>query len=285
MDVNKFRSSIVRVTPTIANQYLALNTYAGQRPIKRSRIKAIETFLKNKTWRGNFLVLATYGKTTVLLNGQNTLTYIVESGQSLDLELREYSCASGTDFSKIFEAYDEKGGRSIAETGWATAADLNMYYLERTHIAPIVAALSIVHYGIRYTSVSAAERVHLLKMHQDECLFLSRRYLDRQTCKFLIRPQVLSAIVKTYAVAKSPCQKFWDQVRDGLTTERTAAFELREKLKTSVVAASNTIQRNSSVTYMSSHQMHLECLLHWNAFRTGESVVKYRKTMETVEPV
>lgn len=106
--VSSSTSRVVTVTPTIAADWLLLNT--SNRPLYKSQVDTFARDMKAGRWITNTSDAVMIGSNRVLLNGQHRLAAVVQSGKGIDM-LVEF----GADPSSV-PAIDRGKGRSSLDS-------------------------------------------------------------------------------------------------------------------------------------------------------------------------
>lgn len=109
---NLNKNTIERLTPAKAAQYLEKNRFPRQRKLKRPRIDALTKEYKRGRYVHQHVAIA-FAKlpdgTKWLVDGQHRLTFMLETGVSLDMCVHEYHVKDMAEAARLYNSFDPLG--------------------------------------------------------------------------------------------------------------------------------------------------------------------------------
>lgn len=262
---------IKQVTPDLAAQFLAANSYAGQRPMRKKQIKAITAAVETKRFLTGSIAVAHQGWNggdLMLANGQHQCTVVVETGLPINAVIEEYNCKTPEDFADLYRQFDNNAGRSLAEIAIPEAAALKLNWRKNF----ITALLSAVSFLENQNGMHKNERVTFIRKYLKEGNFIKdiiSAATDSDT-KHLRRSPVIAAMIVTFKKCAADAEVFWEQVRDGDNLPASSpALRLRNYLLSTSISFGRGVNAESLNASASVKEMYAKCLVAWNAYRSG----------------
>src|SRR5437762_13267804 len=111
----RMNSALTLVTPEKAQALLA-TTYQGQRPLRPHHVRFLRHLLRTRHWRqGAEIHCARIGTERFLINGQHTLTALVQERLSTWLTLVEIDAPTLAATGPTYDCHDRNWTRTLAD--------------------------------------------------------------------------------------------------------------------------------------------------------------------------
>lgn len=272
------KKDIVKVTPQKAEEFLKINTFEEQRPIKLKHVAYLKRVINEGTFITAEIGVASLNydsKRSVLVNGQHTSLAVKETGKTVDALVETFAVDSSEDLSILYRQFDAQASRSLADISRPEAYALGIDWMPK--ITSLVISTACLKEN--KTSIHKSLKVELLRKYLPFGKFLNsflhNKEVDSQNVKILLRSAVTHAILLSWERSQEDTKHFWTQVRDGENLKKySPMWKLRNYLQQTGVnygRGANAGLRSS--TY---HEMTSKCIAAWNAYRKNENTdLKY----------
>lgn len=264
------------LTPEKAKEYLELNTYEGQRPLKPERVANLVDRILSGRFRSAEIGIAHYDGKQILINGQHQCTAIIKTGREVQSNLNHHYCATPEDLATAFSEYDQPDQtRSVREVihAYRVAAKIECTDACANQCS---SAIAWCEHGDSFQSkVRREDRARLLFGEDKVIAFVAEIFYSYPT--FLRKIPIIAAAIKCFRKSPEDAVKFWLSVRDGeMLTKSDPAYKVRQHCEINGCCAGRPNARET----------HVKCIHGWNAFRKGTSTkLKYFADTEMPEAV
>ena len=219
----------------------------------------------------------------LLMNGQHTLSAVIETGQPIAAKVERYQCPKSSDLSLLFRQFDfESKSRSLAEASWVEATTLGLSWSKRT--VSLVVSGGVFLGNVQHKDKSA--KVLVLRDWISEGTFIDRLLTSGGPTAHLKRGACVAAIMATYQKDAEAAITFWTSVVHGEDLKRSMpACVLRNWLmSTTVDTGRGTL--GGKLEVVSSAVIYAKCIVAWNAFRTNKPTkLRIYKDKDTPTPI
>lgn len=246
-----------------AAKLLTLNTHPGQRPLRQSKIDRLVRKMKSGDWVGANLAIAIKPDGAwVLVDGQHTLTAIIESGIASIASLKTYRVADDDGLRRLFTQVDTN--RTLGEHVRAFN-DGQSDPLFNKFVSGLFALLDLQSPS-SIKGVATEERVTRARGYPNELQFvrdvLAPISANRSAASWIGRAPVVAAMIATFRADPIAARQFWSNVRDGYTgiSAKSGPALLRDAL----MRVKHKGGRTGRV------QIYGICIAAWNAYRRNE---------------
>ena len=247
------------IDPQKAKDLLGCNLFEAQRPISPAHVKRLAKLMTDGLFLdGDIAVAKTLTGKTYLMNGQHTLTAVLDTDSSIHSQLNYYRCETAEDLSLLFRQFDfASKPRNLSEASWVEAYVLNLGWSRPVVSLTVAGAAFLIPKG----QIDKTTKVEMLKEWIPEGAFMNR--LFSQPARHLTRSSVAAAIIRTHRKDPDAAERFWRDVRDcDNVSKSNAAHTLHEWLIMNWFdTGRGAIQFNDLV--------YAKCIVAWNAFRQG----------------
>lgn len=276
----RVRNRNEKIDDSKAAEYLAYNKFFGQRPIKDAKVKRIINLMKEDMFLDGDIAFANCcynGGETVLVNGQHTLTAVVETGIDIIARVRTFNCYSPDDLAMLYNQFDSEQMRSMQDRVRVTTKSLNLDWSAK--ISSIV--VSAIAYIRGKQNAPGNERVELLKEHIAEGAWVNSILSNNAADSgFMFRIPVVIAMILSWKQNREAANEFWTSVKDGENLKKSMpayvlrSWLIRTNIKTYSIKSQN--MRVSGKDSAGRTETLAKCVVAWNAFRKGETTaLKY----------
>lgn len=100
------KQDVENIFPERAKELLELNTYQSQRKLKKPQVKRYKKKMDNGSFLRLNISIAVLNGRSILVNGQHTLTALVEYGKPIGGVVTYISCETERDVAKCFRQFD-----------------------------------------------------------------------------------------------------------------------------------------------------------------------------------
>ena len=264
-------NSTVIVTPEKAIKLLAFNTFKRQRPLNRKHMAELAHEMRAGRFTEAIQIhFAQINDDLILVNGQHTLSAIIDSGIHIQLTLAYYSCDDDVDVARLYSRFD-KGGRTPRDVYRALGIAENME-LKDSQLHKLYAALRFMNCGFsRKNFVNRGEDT-LAEAYcwKDE----THEFFNavKSSLTVIHATPIMSVALITFRFQSKIANEFWSQVAedDGL-----AKNDPRKILNKFI--QENRIQYsgfNRGTKPITPEHLARAVATAWNAYFSGKSLTK-----------
>jgi len=264
----KLNKSSIRLTPTKAKQFLAMNNYVGQRNTSPTHLRELCNKMRDKRFHEGEIAVYRYpnGKPPLLINGQHQCLAVIETGISVDARLHQWEGDTGDTtegIAALFAQYDAIFPRTRGHIAWYFGALAGMDSWPKRCVRLCNTALGWIAKEINgHGSLYKEDNARLLFEYMDDCEFIHRvAFKGKQ--EHLWRSPVVAAMIMTRRVDPDSAELFWEAVRDGDMLKQTdPAKKLRELLLR--ITIRTVRDKGIAVT---EREAYARAIHFWNGFR------------------
>jgi len=168
--MNEVISKMLNVTPEIAKEMLANNTFERQRSLREEHINRLARAMTNCEFRqGTQISFVKFNDKKYLTNGQHTLNAIVKSGKPQILSVLETEVESEYELNKLYSTEDRHKSRNFKDV--SKAYDLPNYMEIKpslvNFIAPAIRFIDGDFFLGSYSQISDLEMIDIVKEYKD----------------------------------------------------------------------------------------------------------------------
>jgi hypothetical protein len=266
---NLIQRKIVEVGREKAKEFLALNTYPGQRKMRPQHIKRLVRKIQNGLFLTGDVAIAQEnynGRQRRLVNGQHQLTSVVITGKPIYAVVEEYACSTPEDLALLYRQFDRHGSRTITDIATPEAIARGIDWPKS--IVKLVIHGATLKEGKR--DEDPDDRVALLRKYIKAGNFINK-LLTGNGQGHLKRSATIAAMLCTFERSQDASVKFWTKVKTGENLTKTMpTYKLREYLLTHNLTTGRAL-RTQATKPTNNHEMLSKCITAWNAFRKGQS--------------
>lgn len=286
------KPEVINLTPRMAENFLALPTYKGQRPLRVNSLNLLTNEMRAGSFHGSDIGIAQLNYNSseeIMINGQHTCNSVLMANKSQYVVLKRFECDDADDLNKAYGSFDTIGTRSVQNLVAMKAASLDLDWPLR--ICGLVVSAAAILENVQ--NAHKTVKVSLLRKYLKVGKFINNilhEYLPEKTSykdiAHLMRSPVAACMMLTYEKCQSDSIQFWAEVRDGEDLKRTMApFKVREFLKESNYDRGRGAAGNNRRT-VSQHEMMSRCITGWNAFRKNSKTdLKYYPSKPVPKPI
>lgn len=258
-----------RITPKKATDFLACNTYEGQRRMSDSWVVELAEKMEDGSFRTGEIALARIGKGPyVKMNGQHQCNAVILSGIPIMAKVERFTCEDERDMAKLFREYD---GHRIRSIGDCVYAEAQAHGIDWPGKLPqlIVAAAAILEGSTHKTKGKKVELLVPYRKHGERVVQIivgADEGTWKNSTAHIRRKPVVAAMLLTIKQDTKDATDFWTKVRNGELLKRTdPEFKLREFLLTSV--SRRTESPAVGYKIVTDHEFMHRCISLWNQHR------------------
>jgi hypothetical protein len=279
---------IKEVTPDVAEQILASNTYNGQRPKSEKHIKVLSDAITNGLFTVGHIAIAHQGWNggdAMLANGQHQCTAVILTGEPINAVVEEYQCKKPEDFSLLYRQFDNNKSRTLDEVTLPEARALGLNW-HRMILKAVMAGIGFIegHNGLHKN-----KRVEYLKRYIAEGNFINEilSCVKSPESRHLRRGAIVAAMIQSFKKSRSDAEIFWEEVRDGENLKgNSPSLKLRNYLLSTNTAFGRGVNAPALNAAASYKEMYSKCIIAWNAYRRGDSTqLKFYADKETPKAI
>lgn len=251
------------VTPSYAQDYLKNWKFDRQRPITRDHVLHLAYEMQNGRFVAGLQIYVCElpDGSRVLVNGQHTLSAIVESGQSIHLTITVQKVSSIDEAGRIYAVFDTQKRRSWGQSARATGLVDGYPSLSKS-----IAAVGVIlrkfgeqRYGAAYVQARMDRFEELVEYREAAQAFYDATKKGRLR-PLLQRSGAMAVALETFLHQPSMASEFWGSIAHDETPTGTAAKALKNWLQDTKRTAGEQAQRE--------HVM--ACASAWNANFRGQ---------------
>jgi len=224
------------ISPKEAEALLKFNTFPGQRKIREQTVAQYRDKIKLGLMRPCSVSMATLSDgSTVLMNGQQSLSAICLAEMPHAIILEEYSCETGADAWRLYASYDVGRMRTMDDVfkgAQGLLSDVRLRQMPLRLLTTCGCALLAIKgprtsFETRLTGDKSA-RVDIVNSHAEEVSWVSS-FGDKT---WMQTTGVVAAMIKTHRANPEKAEVFWEIVYSGvgIETEQDPAAMLKEEL-------------------------------------------------------
>lgn len=287
-------SKRIKLNPTQAQQFLAHNTFGGQRSINERHVERLAEKMQDGRFRTASIALAkTPDGSTMLMDGQHTCYAVILAKKTVDANVDEYHCPENTDVGILFNQF-EGASRTQAQSVKAYAHVIGCEFPSR--ISQIIVSAAILLQGNSWqVSSSRDEKVILLSHYQDFGAWLTELMTEDNAkgtiikdYAFLLRAPIVASMIRQWEASNNDAMfDFWLGVATGANlTRNSPQLALRNFLLSVRIGIANAASLNPiHKTICTSHEVMYKSLRCWNAWANKELMrsIKYSSRYELPE--
>lgn len=254
------------LTPEKAKEYLELNTYEGQRPLKTERVTNLIERIMSGRFRSAEIGIAHFEGKRILVNGQHQCTAIIKTGREVQSNLNHHYCKTAEDLATAFSEYDQPDQtRSVREVirAYRVAAKIDCSDGCANQCS---SAIAWCEYGPLFQSkIRREHRAGLLFGKDGIIAFVNDVFYSVPT--EIRKIPIIAAAIKCFQKCPDDAMSFWVSVRDGEMLKKSdPAYKVRKHCE----------QEGCCAGRPNARETHVKCIHGWNAFRRGTTTnLKY----------
>jgi len=212
-------SALTLITPEKAQALLA-TAYQGQRPLRPHHVRFLRHLMRTGHWRqGAEIHCARIGTERFLINGQHTLTALVQERLSTWLTLVEIDVPTLAAIGRLYESFDRNLTRSLDDI-YQSDPEMRRYAWTGKQLKAMSGAVAVLATGYAKDALFAdilltlrdpfvrAELIRDWSSEATQAFGAMQGQLRRQ----LLRSGVLSVLLATYRYAQPQAAQFWPAV-------------------------------------------------------------------------
>ena len=230
----RMNSTLVLITPDKA-QALLETCYQGQRPLRQHHVRFLRHLMRTGHWRqGAEIHCARVEGERFLVNGQHTLTALVQEGLASWLTVVEIDVPTLAGIGRLYEAFDRNMTRSLDDI-YQSDPEIGRYGWTAKQLKAMSGAVALLATGfaqdapfadIVLTLRDPFVRAELLRDWSGEAT-QAFGAMQGQLRRYLLRSGVLSVLLATYRYVPQQAVQFWPAVcQDSGLTEGMPARAL-----------------------------------------------------------
>jgi hypothetical protein len=230
----RMNSALTLVTPDKA-QALLTTAYQGQRPLRPHHVRFLRHLLRTGHWRqGAEIHCARIGRERFLINGQHTLTALVQEQLAAWLTVVEIDVPTLAAIGRLYESFDRNLTRSLDDIYQSDPA-MRQYAWTGKQLKAMSGAVAVLATGyakdalftdILLTLRDPFVRAELIRDWSGEAT-QAFGAMQGQLRRHLLRSGVFSVLLATYRYARPQAAQFWPAVcQDSGLTEGMPARAL-----------------------------------------------------------
>jgi hypothetical protein len=230
----RMNSILTLVTPDKAQALLA-TAYQGQRPRRPHHVRFLRHLLRTGHWRqGAEIHCARIGSERFLINGQHTLTALVQEHLSAWLTVVEIDVPTLAAIGRLYESFDRNLTRSLDDI-YQSDPEMRQYAWTGKQLKAMSGAVAVLATGYAKDALFTAilltlrdpfVRAELIRDWSGEAT-QAFGTMQGQLRRHLLRSGVLSVVLATYRYAPLHAAQFWPAVcQDSGLTEGVPARAL-----------------------------------------------------------
>ena len=277
----------MNVTPAIAQDWLQKYRFERQRTLRQHHVQFLANLMRQGHFRpGSSVAIAVENGAHYLINGQHTLTAIVQSGVTITLSIETYVVSSMDEVAKLYTTFDTNLRRSVRDV--MMSQDLpSRYNLTIPQTTSFASALPIILSG--FDSGARSPKHPLLiqlrdpqvrqKVMDDWIPYASLYYGIFINCpKYIfnqgLRASVAALGITTFRYQAAKAETFWTQVakQENLTASMPA-YKLIQFLNS-----------NPLFDLRMGYQYVRYCAGAWNAFFQGRTYANIKSRRLDLPP-
>ena len=227
-------STLTLITPDKAQALLEL-CYQGQRPLRQHHVRFLRHLMRTGHWRqGAEIHCARVEGERFLVNGQHTLTALVQEGLAAWLTVVEIDVPTLAAIGRLYEAFDRNMTRSLDDI-YQSDPEIGRYGWTTKQLKAMSGAVALLATGfaqdvpfadIVLTLRDPFVRAELLRDWSGEAT-QAFGAMQGQLRRYLLRSGVLSVLLATYRYVPQQAAQFWPAVcQDSGLTEGMPARAL-----------------------------------------------------------
>lgn len=270
------------VTPKMAQRLITENMYPGQRPLSSRHVQFLAEQMKLGDFRLGRINLVIFDGKEYIVNGQHTLSAIVQSGIAQTCTVERLTVNKYEDIASIYATIDIQKTRTDADafSAMGLAQELE---ITRTDLNSYSAGVKVLLGGFRSASkIGRNELAHYLRYWQPQAReFISLLGKSQNRNRYVFsRSPVWAVALVTLSHAKNTALEFWGQVieDDGIKKDDPRK-KLREELLITTLGG-NTLSLGAKK--VGAADICRMCALAWNAYVEGRTLshLKYKHDSE-----
>lgn len=268
----KSNSTVSTITPSQAEQWLAVLDHPEQEKLQRKVRNSRVDFLAKQMEAGKFLPtnnvhFAFFGDKTFLVNGQHTLHAVVKSGATITYNVVRTTCDTFNDVASLYEVYDIPLARTIKDSLNARNIDvitgINNEYLSRigSTLRYIAAGYANVKQQQSLENLANGIVIFAPIFKLLESAVVGSGFIHNGGYKRAI----MGAAFPMFYYYPKEAHLFWNQVaNDNLLAADDSRKTLNKFLLAARISGGRTA-KNSYISYSAS-EISKACFICWNAF-------------------
>ena len=215
----RMNSTLTLITPDKA-QALLETCYQGQRPLRQHHVRFLRHLMRTGHWRqGAEIHCARVEGERFLVNGQHTLTALVQEGLAAWLTVVEIDVPTLAGIGRLYEAFDRNMTRSLDDI-YQSDPEIGRYGWTAKQLKAMSGAVALLATGfaqdapfadIVLTLRDPFVRAELLRDWSREATEAFGA-MQGQLRRYLLRSGVLSVLLATYRYVPQQAGQFWPAV-------------------------------------------------------------------------
>jgi hypothetical protein len=215
----RMNSTLTLVTPEKAQALLA-TAYQGQRPLRPHHVRFLRHLLRTGHWRqGAEIHCARIGSERFLINGQHTLTALVQEQLAAWLTVVEIDVPTLAAIGRLYESFDRNLTRSLDDI-YQSDPEMRQYAWTGKQLKAMSGTVAVLATGyakdalftdILLTLRDPFVRAELIRDWGGEAT-QAFGAMQGQLRRHLLRSGVLSVVLTTYRYAPPQAAQFWPAV-------------------------------------------------------------------------
>jgi hypothetical protein len=261
------------LTPKRAEGFLAINTFAGQRPLNEATAQRYAAVITAGAFRrGEIATAICPDGSKVLMNGQHQCRACVLSGNDIPVIVDTFKCYTWEDVWHLFGTFDVHRGRTelnIMKAARGLFPSQNLQNMPLRILSVCGSALVFLGGGVkpnfRATAMEKTRKPDLVQKYEADVMIFAKYPEDIYN---QITVGIATAMIVTHRLNKTRSTEFWDRVLFGDELKRNSPqWKLHQALFL------NDSLRNTKRRTSGGQSLHIVaysvCILWWNAFLDG----------------
>lgn len=284
MSVRAINTYTQTVTPALAKAWLEFK-YSKQRGIRGPSVAMLAEAMRRGRFTTNTMKFALLRDGRYLINGQHTLSAIIQANVSLILPVQDFVVETEEDIAFLY--YHEDTNRKRGFTDSVRAVDFEEKHgLTRTQIKQTAAALRWIkgNFGVDRDAMDSVQQDDLLEWIPLYSWEVYAMYRAISPCtsdvrNLVTKQAVLSVALITLRYAPEKAFEFWKQVArdDGLSQ-----YDPRKTLRTYL--ATKTVRHRQDSLRLQGYAVSRAVALAWNAWSKNKDL-RFILVRETTCPL
>jgi len=276
------KREFVKITPSLAKVWGALNTFSSQRPIRQWHLRFLCEEHRNDDFNTGHIAFASNGKDPpVLMNGQHQLKMVIIVNKPITAVVEHFNYDIPSDLSELFRKFDSHAMRSLSNMV-KVEHDLQPTFHWSLRISQLAVTGLFINSN-KSTSTHRSRKVEMLSKNANDAAFIAELFDGGVTLenRHLARGAVVAAMLRTAKVHKNDSRIFWRRVTDGAHLKRNAP---EAKLRNFLMTTFSTRGGGGLAVYRRATDKEIlaKCIHGWNAFRKNRPTdLSYRSDKPT----
>lgn len=270
-----------RVSYKLAREWKEMERFPKDRGLKPSRLEMLRKAVLAGRFRGNEWADCHVMETGQIyrMNGNHTanvLFSLFEEGRKPETSVlvRHFECDTMEEAAGLWGTFDPKGSaRTKGEVIRSYSSACPAFDGVRNELISLAtAALAFVRWGKEAKRKDADEQAEELLARVDFVMWLDL-FVDRprKEVRHIWRTPVIAAMARCFEKDRESAELFWPKIRDDCDDLKNAPTRTLFRWLTT----HNLGNKSSATDVVGEHHMYVVCIQAWNAWRAGDSTVRF----------